>query len=48
MLYVPASPYQFIEQNPERYGSPNDRDMKYEEIWLKASDGIKLQGWFMF
>jgi hypothetical protein len=22
--------------------------MKYEEIWLTTSDGLKLQGWFIF
>ena len=24
------------------------RGLKYEEVWLKAKDGIKIQGWFMY
>ena len=48
MLYVPAQPIQFIEDNPERYKNPSERGMTFEEVWIKAKDDTKLQGWFMF
>ena len=48
MLYVPAQPIQLIEQNPPQYKSPEARGIKYEEIWIKTKDNIKLQGWFMY
>lgn len=31
-----------------RYQAPTQRDMSYEEIWLEAKDGIKLEGWFLY
>lgn len=48
MLYVPAQPIQYIEQNPPPYLSPEARGIQFEEIWLKTKDNIRLQGWFMF
>ena len=48
LLYVPGQPIQFIEDNPPRYKNPEERNMKYEEIWLQSKDGTKLQGWFMY
>ena len=48
LLYVPGQPIQFIEDNPPRYKNPEERGIKYEEIWLKSKDGTKLQGWFMY
>lgn len=48
ILYVPMQPIQFIEQNPPRYQSPAERDMKHEEVWLTAKDGTKLQAWFLY
>ena len=48
MLYVPAQPIQYIEQNPPQYMSPDARGIQYEEVWLKTKDNIRLQGWFMY
>ena len=47
ILYVPAQPIQYIEDNPPRYKSPEERGIQYEEVWLNSRDGTKLQGWFM-
>ena len=42
MLYVPAQPIQYIEQNPPPYLSPEARGIQYEEIWLKTKDDVRL------
>lgn len=47
LLYVPSAPIQFIDQNPPRYKSPDERQMRYDEVWLRTADGIKIQGWFI-
>lgn len=48
ILYVPSQPIQFIEQNPKLYKSPHERGMEFTELKLKSSDGLKLQGWFLY
>ena len=48
MLYVTDQPIKLIEKNPPNYLSPAARGMSYEEIWIKTSDNLRLQGWFMF
>ena len=42
LLYLPGTPIQQIENNPVNYKSPEDRGMKYEEIWLTSKDNTKL------
>ena len=48
LLYVPSQPIQFVEQNPARYRSPTDRGMLFKELKLKTTEGLKLQGWFIY
>ena len=42
LLYLPGTPIQLIERNPEKYRSPEERGMKFEEIWITSKDGTKL------
>lgn len=47
ILYVPSQPIQYVDQNPDRYRSPEERGMKYKEMKLRTKEGLNLQGWFM-
>lgn len=35
------------DTNPNGYRSPGERNMKYEDIYLRASDGINLHAWLI-
>lgn len=38
LLYIPSAP---------SAASPSDRGWEYEEVFLKAGDGVRLHGWFL-
>ena len=42
ILYVPNQPIQFIEDNPPKYKSPEERGMKFKEIGIKTEDNLTL------
>jgi len=49
LLYQPKLYPQFTtpSQNPATYRSPEEYDMSYENIYLKASDGCRLHAWLI-
>lgn len=48
ILYVPSQPIQYIEENPAKYRSPEERGMLFKEIKIKTDDNLNLQGWFIY
>lgn len=38
MLYVPAQPIQFMEDNPENYKDPTKRQLQFEEVKVITKD----------
>lgn len=48
MLYVPNQPFKYMKDNPERYRSPTDRSLSFEDVNIIASDGVKLHGWLIY
>lgn len=48
MLYVPSTPIHHMKDNPERYRSPAERRMHFEDVNIVASDGTKLHGWLIY
>ena len=48
MLYVPNQPFRYMKDNPERYRSPADRSLSFEDVRIKASDGTNLHGWLIY
>lgn len=43
LVYVPVIPGQ-----PREYPYTPDRlGLEYEDVWLRAADGVKLHGWFI-
>lgn len=48
MLYVPSTPIHHMKDNPERYRSPAERRMHFDDVNIVASDGTKLHGWLIY
>ncbi len=32
------------DNNPEGYRNPKERNLKYEDVTIRTSDGVKLKG----
>lgn len=50
MLYVPNMPspeMRFPESNPEKFRSPSEYDMTYEDVRIITKDNLRLHGWFI-
>lgn len=56
LLYMPAVPnpqapmgakLHKLAQNPPGLRSPAEQDLRYEDVTLTASDGVKLSAWFI-
>jgi hypothetical protein len=50
MLYIPDAPnqaYRYPENNPKSYRNPGERNMLFEEVSVRTSDGLVLKGWFV-
>lgn len=37
-----------MKDNPDRYKSPSERSMSFEDVYITASDGINLHGWLIY
>lgn len=49
MLYVPCPMpgMQTPADNPDGFQSPKQKGMKFDNIYLKTSDGVKIHAWFI-
>ncbi|CAE8676559.1 unnamed protein product [Polarella glacialis] len=49
MLYVPCvmAGMQKPSDNPEGMRSPEDKGLKFEDVYLQTGDGLRIHGWFM-
>lgn len=50
MLYAPNQPSPQMktpEQNPEKFRSPSEYDLPFEDVVVTTPDGLKLYGWFI-
>mmetsp|Transcript_21178 Transcript_21178/g.25036 ORF Transcript_21178/g.25036 Transcript_21178/m.25036 type:complete len:340 (+) Transcript_21178:69-1088(+) len=48
ILYIPViQGWKTPADNPSGYQSPSQQRLKYEDIYFKTSDGLKLHGWFI-
>jgi hypothetical protein len=44
MLYMPGMPYRHIADNPIRFNSPLDRQMKFKDVEITTVDNLKIRG----
>ena len=47
ILYVPSMPFQKPSDGPHGMRSPAEQGLRYEDVTLIASDGVRLHAWFM-
>ena len=49
ILYVPCpmGHSRRIRHNPPQYRSPNEYNIKFEDIMLKSSDGVQINAWLL-
>ncbi len=50
MLYIPDAPnqaFRYPENNPKTYRNPGERNMQYEDTYIKTKDNLTLRGWFI-
>jgi hypothetical protein len=44
---APNQAFHFPENNPKGFRNPGDRNMMYEDAYVKTSDNVTLHGWFI-
>jgi len=50
LLYIPEAPnqaFKYPENNPKSYRNPGERNIPYDDIYIKTKDGFTLHGWFL-
>jgi abhydrolase domain-containing protein 13 len=44
---IPGLPWRRVDDSPAPFNSPSHWAVRHEEVWLTASDGVRLHGWFV-